>query len=877
MTTVNLQNALDYCIKSGATVEESAKKFGVNKYELSKILSDMMNPNGGGEVGDKADFSQTYGNAKVANARLMVKGQEFNIVVVGIDGEKGTSYRAYDKNGMEVSGDDLKKAFKIDSFKINEDGEINVVVYPDAPKMTIAQRTDGEFGLIDSFKNFWKNSSNKTNEGVVVVASKQPAINKAVAQMAEDYGVDKEAFAAIADAVTKAEANISAEAKENVKQLTAKIENAKTDKEKQAAVSEFVKFVGALIPDLPEELGFNVDLPPAVMNACAAVVLAALVVGAAVGGVAALSTRAGQIAATVFVGVGMTSCSDDPPTITDNSKTDVSTSVSVTVKQNQQAILDAENFEKLLELLRDIDGNQKNTNALIEEYGAAIIDLLLENNSYLQSMYTEMQENNKTTKEILEAVKNISSTTNSIKEMLELIKDDTSGIKDQITNVYNEIVSGNLTLEQILGKLNELKGYLGDLVVNSEINNETTQKILDEINNLNINDAASLEKLIEILNSIKSIEDKLNIIIDKFNEVFANNKEIKDALDRLTQLVEEGNAKHDITNEMLYKLYEIMQNGVSKDDIAAIIEAISQNGDKIDALNQFLNKIQNQNLEFQEKVLAILADLGTSSVEIMNQIIDAINGNSEKLDAIAQLLAKIDSNIEKYGEEGKELGNKILEAINKLGVDITSQLTQILEVINTGTESGKNVEALLEKVLAKLDEMDANQQASAQAIIDAIANIEVGDGGNVDLSSLEKMLSELLQLTSKNNSLLESIDGKMDVINLTIERAKEEILAKMDQNDANTTAILKALNEFKNISDANSKKILAKMDTIINVLNNIKDSTYDDTALMAKLDEILAAIKDHNITVDITGKVTCDCNCGGNHEGIIGDLEDILG
>ena len=169
--------------------------------------------------------------------------------------------------------------------------------------------------------------------------------------------------------------------------------------------------------------------------------------------------------------------------------------------------------------------------------------------------------------------------------------------------------------------------------------------------------------------------------------------------------------------------------------------------------------------------------------------------------------------------------------------------------------------------------MDSN----TKDIIDAITNIKVGDGGNVDLSSLEKMLSELLQLTSKNNSLLESIDGKMDVINLTIERAKEEILAKMNQNDANTTAILNALNEFKNISDANSKEILAKMDTIINVLNNIKDSTYDDTALMAKLDEILAAIKDHNITVDITGKVTCDCNCGGNHEGIIGDLEDILG
>ena len=117
----------------------------------------------------------------------------------------------------------------------------------------------------------------------------------------------------------------------------------------------------------------------------------------------------------------------------------------------------------------------------------------------------------------------------------------------------------------------------------------------------------------------------------------------------------------------------------------------------------------------------------------------------------------------------------------------------------------------------------------------------------------------------------------MDVINLTIERAKNEILAQMNKGDATTEAILNALNEFKNISTANDKEILSKMDTIINILNNIKDSTYDNTELMAKLDDILAAIKDHNVTVDITGKVTCECNCGGNHEGILGNLEDILG
>ena len=47
-----------------------------------------------------------------------------------------------------------------------------------------------------------------------------------------------------------------------------------------------------------------------------------------------------------------------------------------------------------------------------------------------------------------------------------------------------------------------------------------------------------------------------------------------------------------------------------------------------------------------------------------------------------------------------------------------------------------------------------------------------------------------------------------------------------------------------------------------------------------RMDELLEAIKDHdvNVTVDVTGKVTCECNCGNDskHEGILGDLNTIL-
>ena len=59
MTTngVNFQKAVDYCIKNGATVSESAAKFGVDYKELSRYLSEAMNPNGGGAPEDKLEIS----------------------------------------------------------------------------------------------------------------------------------------------------------------------------------------------------------------------------------------------------------------------------------------------------------------------------------------------------------------------------------------------------------------------------------------------------------------------------------------------------------------------------------------------------------------------------------------------------------------------------------------------------------------------------------------------------------------------------------------------------------------------------------------------------------------------------------------------------
>ena len=536
-----------------------------------------------------------------------------------------------------------------------------------------------------------------------------------------------------------------------------------------------------------------------------------------------LLQKAAVPTAAVVTGVGLTSCNNE---FNYNGSTEYNIPIILSEVVTENTSLD-QLMQLINRIIESMQGQNASNSAILLEISNQLgaiqeaLNVILNNTVKGNSLLTEILNNLKDKdKDSLTIIETLYGIKNSLDVISDLIA-DAPQYGDILREILDAIQNGNKSIEDVKTMIAEL---LKQVAANGDTQVDILAK-LEKIQNSNISDSEKLLQMLELLKNIdtttQNISEQLNTVINQINQSFGNDKEVQDALNALIKLVQEGNAKQDVTNEMLNKLLEMMQNGVSKEDIKAIIEAISKNGDKIDDVNFFLNKIQNQDQEFQEK---------------------------------------------------------LLKAISQLGVDITGDLTKILNAINADKETGKNIESLLNKVLERLESMNNDQKAYANAIIDAIANIKVdGGSGNVDLSSLEKMLNELLQLTAKNNGLLESIDGKMDVINLTIERAKEEILEKLGQNNSNTTAILNALNEFKNISTANDKEILEKMDTIINILNNIKDSAYDDSALMAKLDDILAAIKDHNVTVDVTGKVTCECNCGGNHEGIIGDLEDILG
>lgn len=529
-----------------------------------------------------------------------------------------------------------------------------------------------------------------------------------------------------------------------------------------------------------------------------ALVSGALVVGG--GALCLTGVGSGFGAAMIAAGaaMGLASCSSEddipiPPEINNNNVT-----INLSI-DDQQALIEA--FKEGIDaLLKKID----ELGLKIDTYGDQIIKLLTSNNSYLKSIAEELKNQGEQQDEIIKILTNINSTCDTIKELIEATNENITvngeSIKGQLTEILNAIKNGqagsteqlNIYMEQLKELLKTLIEQQGDQIEIDKDSNLTLNEILAKLDKMEGTTGEKLEALLEILKNIESIgndiNNKLDVIIGKFENAFPDNSDIKASLERIEQYLKENNEKTDVTNNLLTELLNKYQSGgLSQEDLQKLLDAIAANGDKIDVTNQLLTK---------------------------------------------------------YGEETAVQLANILAAIKNINVG--------------GGGSGADIEALLDKVLAKMDENTA-------AIIDAIGNIKPGTGGTVDLSSLEKMLAELLELTGKNNNILTDINGKMDVLNLTTKSIEEKLEAEFGKNDERYTNICNLLEAIKNQGGSggagfDDSKLLEKLDKILN-----------------KLDDILAAIKDHKVTVDVTGKVECNCNCGGNHEGILGDLEDILG
>ena len=543
--------------------------------------------------------------------------------------------------------------------------------------------------------------------------------------------------------------------------------------------------------------------------------------------------------------------------------------------------------------INDNSNTNVNTNVTVNYYTdeskwATFMDMF-------QQYIDNQEKNNAQTQEQLNALKTL------VTQLLSQMKQDSDNSKAYYEQMFLLLTQNNAN-QQIIITLLTQTGMSVDQA------NALIQQLLQEVKEGKLSAAEAMKKLLDLINDIKVSLDDIKASLDRAEKDRAEFKELlKDNNAKLDKLIEQGNAiieSDSIRNAKLDDLAKKIENlnidmnsnfaalakkldmnqqelinvlmklgytqaQITKMTAAQILAAIKENTavskennelmkDGFNMLAEILKQQGDKAEAFGKQVLNYIAAVGFEMNRNFTKLIEEVQTGNAKLDDITLLLNAINQQVKQNGEDGKKLGNDILNYLAAIGYDMSKNFAAVLNAINTGNKGAEEIKALLEKVLEK-------QDANSKAIIEAMGNIKI-DGGKIDLSSIEAMLRELLAQSKKNGNTLSSIDGKLDVIQITEQAILDKINAeahKGDERYAATNALLKEI--LNKVGKQNGSYDDGELLKVLNNLSNLLDK---------KLDDILKAIKDHDVkvTVDVTGKVKCECNCGSKDEGIIGDL-----
>lgn len=494
-------------------------------------------------------------------------------------------------------------------------------------------------------------------------------------------------------------------------------------------------------------------------------------------------------------------------------------------------------FNQVITLVQQGQLNDQQFYNLVLENQKLIIDMMVQQG-------TSQEEANKKLDAILVAVKN---GTMSIEEALNQIKGLVSDIKGLLGQVISSLDKAEKDRAEFKELLKENNANVKELIEQGK-----TIIASDSVRNAKLDDLASAIKNLNIdMNSgIDNLANKLNM---STNQLIAVMKQLGYRQEQITKMT-----AAEILAAIKENTAETKKNGeimlVGFNNLEGIIKDYGAKGEA-----------------FAKDVLNYIAAVGFEMNRNFGDLIAEVKAGRVSLDEIKALIAAMNKNIEQNGEAAKDNTDKILNYIAAVGYEMNRNFTAILNAINNGGKGTEKIEALLEKVLEKQDQNMNKIDTNCKAIIEAMSNIKV-DGGKIDLSSIEAMLKDLLAQSKKNGNTLSSIDGKLNVIQITEQAILDKINAeahKGDQRyeraDAFMTEVLDKLGNQSGAGKYDDTKLLEALKGLSNLIDN-------------KTDKLLDAIKDHDVkvTVDVTGKVKCECNCGQNHEGILGDINNIL-
>ena len=523
--------------------------------------------------------------------------------------------------------------------------------------------------------------------------------------------------------------------------------------------------------------------------------------------------------------------------------------------------------------------------------------------------YTQIQVENMNAAQIIKAIEKNTQATQISNQML-------SGITKFVSILPGIYQNGLITNAQ-LNKTNELLTKVMNYVkVLPEMyaNDKITQEQLNEFYNLYQQaikedgefNAQTLAKLEELVAKLESIEGTLENISQKLTDMINDFKAFRDQYtdDKNKEFAMLGSIVVD--NKIQTAQLNLMQ--ATQKDMAESLDAIKANTDTllviakddtkhkelIDAIKNIQaggsGSIDYQKLEDMFKLMGMtIADaIDMSSSELQAKIEEFqktyVETEQKQLEEMQTISAKLDDLSIFAGLSKDEIIdaiNEVTNAVNNGNTDITSEL--------------KNLEAQLDKLQATVDAMYKAIGEQSQKVNQWLSQFDSKfDSALGLLSSIDKNMNTVVSNQTIANKYLQNLNSAVADLKVEIQKI-QTIIEGSDGTGSGSSITLDQLEElWKQHDEANYKKykeLLENLDINVNVdtttiegllkeINNKMDGINDNSKI---LDEILALLKAHpNYTdqldriIEILENFKCNCDCGGNNEGILGDLEDVL-
>ena len=584
----------------------------------------------------------------------------------------------------------------------------------------------------------------------------------------------------------------------------------------------------------------------------------------------------------------------------------------------KQAIVNANidsnaNFDKVVETL---NVNKNELIAVLEKMGYSYEEIIKMTASQIINAIDNNTAVTEGTNNLLAVItEQLTAVLPELVEQGKITNEQLNDLKQQMQDLMNEVQNGNISAEEfynrafeyMVGSSTNQQVIIAQLVENGKTQQEANnliKQLISDVQSGNITAEEAFNEIKELLGNIDAtlgeISETLYNLLSSFNSFYNDYKNDKDLEFKLLgEVIKNGKVQTSILNSMNTTLNSMSENINGIKENTDLLLEISQDDSKHQELIEAIKNIQIEGTEIDyQRLEDMFKMMGLTITDVINmsssQLEQAIknfqntyvNVEQKQLEELQTIQAKIDDL--QIFLSNNDNNKEIIDAINNITVaigngneDVTNELKNLTEQLNklqqaidaiykaigeqaaiTNTYLEKydtkfdGILGMLGSIDSKLNTIIANQKTAEiylDNLLKAVADLkeeikklqnEAGDGGSsITLEQLEELWKQHDEANfNKYKELIENLDINVDVNTTTIEELLKSIDAKMEYINDNSEILNQILAKLNGI-DWSDPDYSSKLDRIIEILENFK----------------------------------CNCECGGNNEGILGDLEEVLG